>query len=200
MMSARNVMCRGPARPTVANYEVKFAASSLISARPGPSGTARLRYGSAPPPPGSFASPQSGVCLPSAFARPPPASPAALLIQANRLETNPSTCPNLNATQRNATNALGPPWKQSHSPRATDINECEIPSLRALCADNSECVNLPGHFVCKCKPGYQQAGQSGLTGECGDDARRAGQRSFAPPASRLANSAGREPHKGHFHR
>lgn len=38
-----------------------------------------------------------------------------------------------------------------------DINECEIPSLAALCSDNSECCNLPGHFVCKCKPGYQQA-------------------------------------------
>lgn len=49
----------------------------------------------------------------------------------------------------------------------TDINECEIPSLAALCSDNSECCNLPGHFVCKCKPGYQQAGQSQslLTGE-----------------------------------
>jgi len=51
--------------------------------------------------------------------------------------------------------------------RTTDINECEIPSLAALCSDNSECCNLPGHFVCKCKPGYQQLGQdqSSLTGK-----------------------------------
>lgn len=36
----------------------------------------------------------------------------------------------------------------------TDTNECEIPSLAALCAENAECCNLPGHFVCKCKPGF----------------------------------------------
>lgn len=35
-----------------------------------------------------------------------------------------------------------------------DINECEEPTLAALCADNAECCNLPGHFVCKCKPGF----------------------------------------------
>jgi hypothetical protein len=26
--------------------------------------------------------------------------------------------------------------------------------LAALCAENAECCNLPGHFVCKCKPGF----------------------------------------------
>lgn len=35
-----------------------------------------------------------------------------------------------------------------------DINECEIPSLSALCGENAECCNLPGHFVCKCQPGF----------------------------------------------
>lgn len=36
----------------------------------------------------------------------------------------------------------------------SDINECEIPSLAAICVDNAECCNLPGHYVCKCGPGY----------------------------------------------
>lgn len=35
-----------------------------------------------------------------------------------------------------------------------DINECEIPSLAALCGENAECCNLPGHFVCRCMPGF----------------------------------------------
>ncbi|GBN12717.1 Fibrillin-2 [Araneus ventricosus] len=35
-----------------------------------------------------------------------------------------------------------------------DINECEIPSLAAICVENAECCNLPGHYVCKCGPGY----------------------------------------------
>ena len=35
-----------------------------------------------------------------------------------------------------------------------DTNECELPSLAAMCAENAECCNLPGHFVCKCKPGF----------------------------------------------
>ncbi|CAN7942616.1 unnamed protein product, partial [Ixodes pacificus] len=35
-----------------------------------------------------------------------------------------------------------------------DINECEIPALAALCVENAECCNLPGHYVCKCKHGF----------------------------------------------
>ena len=34
------------------------------------------------------------------------------------------------------------------------MNECEEPVLAGLCVENSECINLPGHFLCKCKPGY----------------------------------------------
>ena len=37
---------------------------------------------------------------------------------------------------------------------STDINECEDPAPGALCAENAECVNLPGHFACKCKSGF----------------------------------------------
>lgn len=78
--------------------------------------------------------------------------------QKTRRDHAPARTPNAN-----------PKTQTKTTPRnSLDINECEIPSLRALCSDNSECVNLPGHFVCKCKPGYQQAGlsQSTLTGEC----------------------------------
>lgn len=34
------------------------------------------------------------------------------------------------------------------------MNECEDPALSAYCAENAECCNLPGHFVCKCRPGF----------------------------------------------
>ena len=36
-----------------------------------------------------------------------------------------------------------------------DINECEDPVLSKFCVENSECCNLPGHFVCKCQNGYE---------------------------------------------
>lgn len=35
-----------------------------------------------------------------------------------------------------------------------DVNECDDPSLTSYCAENAECCNLPGHFVCKCKSGF----------------------------------------------
>lgn len=47
----------------------------------------------------------------------------------------------------------------------TDINECEEPTLAALCADNAECCNLPGHFVCKCKPGFTGNATDSCTGK-----------------------------------
>jgi hypothetical protein len=36
----------------------------------------------------------------------------------------------------------------------SDVNECDDPSLASYCAENAECCNLPGHFVCKCKSGF----------------------------------------------
>ena len=43
-----------------------------------------------------------------------------------------------------------------------DIDECQDPELASLCVDNAECCNLPAHFVCKCKEGFEGDG----TKEC----------------------------------
>lgn len=81
----------------------------------------------------------------------------------NTTENQPNRHSLQTQTKTRQRDELEPPQRK----QSADINECEIPSLRALCSDNSECVNLPGHFVCKCKPGYQQSGlsQSSLTGK-----------------------------------
>lgn len=49
----------------------------------------------------------------------------------------------------------------SHS---TDIDECKDPAIAARCVENAECCNLPAHFVCKCKQGYEGDGESLCTG------------------------------------
>lgn len=44
-----------------------------------------------------------------------------------------------------------------------DIDECQDPSIAARCVENAECCNLPAHFVCKCKPGYEGDGEEQCT-------------------------------------
>ena len=46
----------------------------------------------------------------------------------------------------------------------TDIDECQDPSIAARCVENAECCNLPAHFVCKCKAGYEGDGEELCTG------------------------------------
>ncbi len=41
----------------------------------------------------------------------------------------------------------------------SDINECADPSIAARCVPNAECCNLPAHFLCKCKPGFEGDGE-----------------------------------------
>ncbi|PRD28291.1 UNVERIFIED_CONTAM: Adhesion G protein-coupled receptor E2 [Trichonephila clavipes] len=55
------------------------------------------------------------------------------------------------------------PFKINKNSR--NINECEIPSLAAICVENAECCNLPGHYVCKCGPGYTGNATVACTGE-----------------------------------
>ncbi|OQR77488.1 hypothetical protein BIW11_07065 [Tropilaelaps mercedesae] len=45
-------------------------------------------------------------------------------------------------------------WRRACSVINSDINECEIPELKAICVEHSECCNLPGHYVCKCLDGF----------------------------------------------
>lgn len=40
-----------------------------------------------------------------------------------------------------------------------DIDECEDPAISSRCVENAECCNLPAHFACKCKPGYEGDGE-----------------------------------------
>lgn len=40
-----------------------------------------------------------------------------------------------------------------------DIDECLDPHVAARCVENAECCNLPAHFACKCKPGYEGDGE-----------------------------------------
>ncbi|KAI5721802.1 hypothetical protein M8J77_025859 [Diaphorina citri] len=40
-----------------------------------------------------------------------------------------------------------------------DINECDNPALASRCVANAECCNLPAHFLCKCRPGYEGDGE-----------------------------------------
>lgn len=41
-----------------------------------------------------------------------------------------------------------------------DIDECQDPSIAARCVENAECCNLPAHFACKCKPGFEGDGET----------------------------------------
>jgi hypothetical protein len=41
----------------------------------------------------------------------------------------------------------------------TDIDECQDPSIAARCVENAECCNLPAHFACKCKAGFEGDGE-----------------------------------------
>ena len=45
-----------------------------------------------------------------------------------------------------------------------DIDECKVPELAAKCVENAECCNLPAHYVCKCKAGFEGDGESECTG------------------------------------
>lgn len=47
----------------------------------------------------------------------------------------------------------------------TDIDECSDPSIAARCVQNAECCNLPAHFVCKCKPGFEGDGEEFCRGK-----------------------------------
>lgn len=46
----------------------------------------------------------------------------------------------------------------------TDIDECKNPELAAKCVENAECCNLPAHYSCKCKPGFQGDGEKQCLG------------------------------------
>ena len=50
-----------------------------------------------------------------------------------------------------------------------DIDECKNPELAAKCVENAECCNLPAHYSCKCKPGFQGDGEKQCLGKSGDD-------------------------------
>ena len=41
-----------------------------------------------------------------------------------------------------------------------DIDECQDPSIAARCVENAECCNLPAHFACKCKAGFEGDGET----------------------------------------
>lgn len=47
----------------------------------------------------------------------------------------------------------------------SDINECDNPALASRCVANAECCNLPAHFLCKCRPGYEGDGEVQCTGK-----------------------------------
>lgn len=47
---------------------------------------------------------------------------------------------------------------------SVDINECDNPVIAARCVENAECCNLPAHFLCKCKPGFEGDGEESCTG------------------------------------
>jgi hypothetical protein len=40
-----------------------------------------------------------------------------------------------------------------------DINECDDPAVAARCVANAECCNLPAHYLCKCKTGFEGDGE-----------------------------------------
>ena len=46
-----------------------------------------------------------------------------------------------------------------------DIDECLDPELAARCVPNAECCNLPAHYVCKCKEGFEGKGDEECRGE-----------------------------------
>lgn len=48
---------------------------------------------------------------------------------------------------------------------SADIDECADPAIAARCVQNAECCNLPAHFLCKCKPGYEGDGEELCLGE-----------------------------------
>ena len=41
---------------------------------------------------------------------------------------------------------------------SSDIDECKIPEYASKCVENAECCNLPAHYVCKCKEGFEGDG------------------------------------------
>ena len=45
-----------------------------------------------------------------------------------------------------------------------DVNECGAPGT---CGENSLCTNIPGSFICQCKPGYTGNPQVRCIGESG---------------------------------
>lgn len=50
-----------------------------------------------------------------------------------------------------------------------DIDECQDPAIKARCVENSECCNLPSHYVCKCNQGYEGDGEVSCTGKLNKD-------------------------------
>lgn len=46
-----------------------------------------------------------------------------------------------------------------------DIDECADPSISARCVENAECCNLPAHFLCKCKAGFEGDGEEFCSGK-----------------------------------
>lgn len=46
-----------------------------------------------------------------------------------------------------------------------DIDECADPAIASRCVANAECCNVPAHFVCKCKPGFEGDGEELCTGK-----------------------------------
>lgn len=48
---------------------------------------------------------------------------------------------------------------------SADIDECQDPNIAQRCVENAECCNLPAHFVCKCKPGFEGDGEERCAGK-----------------------------------
>ncbi|CAH0390725.1 unnamed protein product [Bemisia tabaci] len=49
-----------------------------------------------------------------------------------------------------------------------NIDECANPAIASRCVANSECCNLPAHFLCKCKPGFHGDGEVECKGAGGN--------------------------------
>ncbi|MEE2755215.1 MAG: EGF domain-containing protein [Myxococcota bacterium] len=50
----------------------------------------------------------------------------------------------------------------SAPPTCEDINECEDGPIAAGCAQNSDCINVFGGFICQCQDGYHGDGLAGF--------------------------------------
>ena len=61
-------------------------------------------------------------------------------------------------------NIVSSPGYTGDGHNCVDIDECQDPVLAGTCVENAECCNLPAHFVCKCKEGFEGDGQKECRG------------------------------------